>query len=182
MVVRDSVGSFVSFVHIRRILFTTGRGSVPSVTVYGWVHEIYVVVYIAHAPFSPSSSVPWCLSAATTRSPPSGGGMDMTDLTDACLPATHPHSNNRRDGWVPAFIRMLSNTMALDEAYPTKQVWWFLDIRTYVPVLCAVVYYPDGLGTCYYPVLIPVPFSCVRPREAIWVGTQLLRICDTGGW
>lgn len=39
----------------------------------------------------------------------------MTDPTDACLPATYSHSNSRRDGWVPAFIRMLSSTMTLDE-------------------------------------------------------------------
>lgn len=52
-------------------------------------------------------------------------------------------------------------------------MWWFLDIRTYLPVLCAVLFITlTSLGTCYYPVLIPVPFSCVRPREAIWVGTQ----------
>lgn len=113
------------------------------------------------------------VSLLARREVPSRTGReDVTDLTDACLPATHPHSNNRRDGWVPAFTRMLSNTMTLDEAYPTKQVWWwFLDIHTYLPVLCAVVYYPDELGD----MLLSRPYSrpgLVRSAGRGNLGTQ----------
>lgn len=90
---------------------------------------------------------------------------------DGCLPACYAsHSKSRRDGGVPAFTRMLSNTMTLDETYPTEQVWWFLDIRTYLSVLCAV-YYPDELGD----MLLSHPYSrpvLVRSAERGNLGTQ----------
>lgn len=90
---------------------------------------------------------------------------------DGCLPACYAsHSKSRRDGGVPAFTRMLSNTMTLDETYPTEQVWWFLDIRTYLSVLCAG-YYPDELGD----MLLSHPYSrpvLVRSAERGNLGTQ----------
>jgi hypothetical protein len=134
----------------------------PCMDVY---HDIYVAADIAYALIPPfPSSVPRCMSAGTKTSPISDRGQEMADLTGACLPACYAsYPINRRDGWVPAFTRMLSNTMTLDE------MWWFLDIYTRIHIYLSRVPYITltSLWACYYPVLAPVPFSCVRPREAI---------------